>query len=101
MTLLSQDQQLKIHFNALEGSYALCLTANLTQLVALTKEEDFKRLDFLGLLHLLTRLLENCGQYVTAKQSNMSHWHPVLGWFSVSLDSYLQVSKAKKSLLFH
>ena len=32
--LLSQDQQLKIHFNALEGSYALCLTANLIHLVS-------------------------------------------------------------------
>jgi ubiquitin-protein ligase E3 B len=30
---LSQEQQLKIHFNALEGSYALCLTANLVHLV--------------------------------------------------------------------
>ena len=30
---LSQDQQLQIHFNALEGSYALCLTANLVHLV--------------------------------------------------------------------
>lgn len=33
-----------------------------------------------------------CFQYVTAKQSNLSHWHPVLGWFSVSLDAYLQDS---------
>ena len=31
-------------------------------------------------------------QYVTAKQSNLSHWHPVLGWFSVSLDAHLQDS---------
>ncbi len=33
--LLSQLQQLKIHFNALEGSYALCLTANLIHLLHL------------------------------------------------------------------
>jgi hypothetical protein len=33
--LLSQTQQLKIHFNALEGSYALCLTANLIHLLHL------------------------------------------------------------------
>ena len=32
--LLAKDQQLRIHFNALEGSYALCLTANLIQLVS-------------------------------------------------------------------
>ena len=25
------------------------------------------------------RLLESCSSYVTAKQSNLSHWHPVLG----------------------
>jgi ubiquitin-protein ligase E3 B len=33
VNFLSQEQQLKIHFNALEGSYALCLTANLVHLV--------------------------------------------------------------------
>ena len=30
-------------------------------------------------MSVLTRLLESCAQYVTAKQSNLSHWHPVLG----------------------
>ena len=24
--------------------------------------------------------------YVTARQSHLSHWHPVLGWFSISLE---------------
>lgn len=35
--LLCQEQQMKIHFNALEGSYALCLTANLIHLVLFQK----------------------------------------------------------------
>ncbi len=89
IALLSSDQQLKIHFNALEGSYALCLTANLIHLLSL---EDDLTTDFIGVVAVFTRLLESCGQYVTAKQSNLSHWHPVLGWFSVHLDSYLQNS---------
>ena len=29
LALLAHEQQLKIHFNSLEGSYALCLTANM------------------------------------------------------------------------
>ena len=115
--LLSQEQQLKIHFNALEGSYALCLTANLVHMVSQMTEEQFAEVDLIKLLFVITRLMESCGQvslkvlpsvkpkswtrnknrvihfqYVTAKQSNLSHWHPVLGWFSVSLDAFLQDS---------
>jgi len=88
--LLAQDQQLKIHFNALEGSYALCLTANLIQLVSTCQRLD--RGDLVLAVSTLTQLLTYLGQYVTAKQSPLSHWHPVLGWFSVSLDKHLQAS---------
>lgn len=86
--LLSQDQQLKIHFNALEGSYALCLTANLVHLMSLIQTDLGP--DLVSVVSVLTSLLSSCSQYVTAKQSNLSHWHPVLGWFSVSLDRHLQ-----------
>ncbi len=97
VAMLSDEQQMRIHFNALEGSYALCLTANLVHLVSLhssSPEEQRQEgsLELLDLVTVLTRLLESCGQYVTAKQSSLSHWHPVLGWFSVTLDSYLQDS---------
>jgi len=88
--LLSQDQQLKIHFNALEGSYALCLTANLVHLVSLAPSLTSHQL--VPVVTTLTHLLSSLGQYVTAKQSPLSHWHPVLGWFSVSLDKHLQSS---------
>eukprot|EP00092_Neocalanus_flemingeri_P004280 GFUD01004600.1.p1 GENE.GFUD01004600.1~~GFUD01004600.1.p1 ORF type:complete len:1075 (-),score=280.83 GFUD01004600.1:210-3434(-) len=88
--LLSQDQQLKIHFNALEGSYALCLTANLVQLVSMAPSLTSSQL--VPVVTTLTHLLSSLGQYVTAKQSPLSHWHPVLGWFSVSLDKHLQSS---------
>ena len=91
--LLAQDQQLKIHFNALEGSYALCLTANLIQLVSTCQRLD--RGDLVLVVSTLTQLLTYLGQYVTAKQSPLSHWHPVLGWFSVSLDKHLQVEIVK------
>lgn len=101
--LASDDQQLKIHFNALEGSYALCLTANLIHLISIharqqppindTKSEHHSsNSDRSDAVLVLTRLLDSCGQYVIAKQSNMSHWHPVLGWFSVTLDTHLQDS---------
>jgi len=90
--LLAQDQQLKIHFNALEGSYALCLTANIIHLVSLETESGLDDSAMMDLVSVLARLLDSCGQYVTAKQSNLSHWHPVLGWFSVSLDKYLQAA---------
>ena len=94
--LAKDDQQLKIHFNALEGSYALCLTANLIHIVAIYAAKgtavSYIESDVNDSVLVITRMLESCGQYVTAKQSNLSHWHPVLGWFSVSIDSYLQDS---------
>lgn len=49
-------------------------------------------IDFVNLLTVLTLLFTSCSQYVTAKQSNTAHWHPVLGWFSSRLDKYLQES---------
>ena len=88
--LLAQDQQLRIHFNALEGSYALCLTANLVQLLSLSPGGLAK--STVSVVTVLAHLLSACSQYVTAKQSNLCHWHPVLGWFSVSLDKHLQAS---------
>jgi len=88
--LLSQEQQLKIHFNALEGSYALCLTANIVHLVSIAPNLASSQL--VPVVSTLTHLLSSLGQYVTAKQSQLSHWHPVLGWFSVSLDKHLQSS---------
>ena len=60
--LLSQDQQLRIHFNALEGSYALCLTANLVQLVSRLKSLDGEPL--VRLVTTLSQLLSALGQYV-------------------------------------
>lgn len=99
--LLKDEQQLKIHFNILEGSYALCMTANLIHLLMQrgpqrsTESSDHLPLDMEGTVRMLSGLFECCGHYVTAKQSNLSHWHPVLGWFSVSLDSYLQHSMDK------
>jgi ubiquitin-protein ligase E3 B len=95
ISLLASDQQLKIHFNSLEGSYALCLTANMIDLTSLLQDQEQQQptaIVFLDLVSVLKRLLDACGQYVTAKQSNLSHWHPVLGWFSVSMDSHLQNS---------
>lgn len=35
-------------------------------------------------------MLEACQEYVVAKQSNLTHWHPVLGWFAQSVDTTLQ-----------
>ena len=31
---------------------------------------------------LVCRLLEHCQRYVASKQSNLTQWHPILGWFS-------------------
>lgn len=39
---------------------------------------------------MVTKILEACQQYVVAKQSNLTHWHPILGWFAQTVDPSLQ-----------
>lgn len=34
----------------------------------------------------LTDMLSYCQGYVSQKKSNLTHWHPVLGWFSQTVD---------------
>lgn len=46
LELLNSEQNLRIVFNALEGSYALCLLANLIQLANIEKEEVLRELCF-------------------------------------------------------
>lgn len=112
MELLNSEQNLRIVFNALEGSYALCLLANLIQLANIEREEVLRELCFPSFTvnyfsimqyipicdilnesftqFVVTRMLEACQQYVVAKRSNLTHWHPVLGWFAQTIDTSLQ-----------
>uniref|UniRef100_A0A0P4WEM7 Ubiquitin-protein ligase E3B n=1 Tax=Scylla olivacea TaxID=85551 RepID=A0A0P4WEM7_SCYOL len=84
------EQNLRIIFNTLEGSYALCLLANLVHLAHKESDRALPRLAFPEFNFVVKRLLEKCGEYVTTKQSsNLTQWHPVLGWFSRPLDHHL------------
>lgn len=80
---------MRIVFNTLEGSYALCLLANLVQLAHFEKDSSLLGLSFPTFTVVLTGLLESCQNYVVNKQSNLTHWHPVLGWFAQPMDPAL------------
>lgn len=41
---------------------------------------------------VITSLMESCQNYVVSKQSNLTHWHPVLGWFAQPMDSALNAA---------
>lgn len=112
---LSTDQNMRIVFNTLEGNYALCLLGNLIQLAHLEKDHAMKETYYPAFIvsninnwyfsfdkkkHNInlnihcpqlvsTRFLDSCQQYVVCKKGNLSNWHPILGWFSQSLDAYL------------
>ncbi|KZC11880.1 Ubiquitin-protein ligase E3B [Dufourea novaeangliae] len=90
LELLNSEQNLRIVFNALEGSYALCLLANLIQLANIEREEVLRELYFPSFTFVVTKMLEACQQYVVAKQSNLTHWHPILGWLAQKVDTTLQ-----------
>ncbi|XP_005112992.2 ubiquitin-protein ligase E3B [Aplysia californica] len=90
LDLLTIEQSTRIIFNSLEGNYALCLMANLVQLGYVEMEGLVENtVDFMT---VMIRLLENCNKYVQNKKSNLTHWHPVLGWFSQKTDQSLHES---------
>lgn len=61
-----------------------CPTANLIHLGYLNEkllEEEANHF-----VKDLTDMLSYCQRYVSQKKSNLTHWHPVLGWFSQTVD---------------
>ncbi|XP_078193354.1 ubiquitin-protein ligase E3B isoform X6 [Callithrix jacchus] len=75
---------------SLEGCHTLCLMGNLLQLGSLSPRVLEEETD--GFVSLLTQMLCYCQKYVSQKKSNLTHWHPVLGWFSQSVDYGLNES---------
>ena len=77
-SLILFPQNTRIVFNSLEGNYALCLLANLIHLASLlsSKLQEHRTL----FTNVITKLLESCRKYVQLKKSNLTHWHPVLGY---------------------
>uniref|UniRef100_UPI00398F80AD ubiquitin-protein ligase E3B n=1 Tax=Pristiophorus japonicus TaxID=55135 RepID=UPI00398F80AD len=81
---LSRDEQCSDICVCLEGSHTLCLLGNLIYLAYLSEkvlEEETNHF-----VSVLTAMLSYCQKYVSQKKSNLTHWHPVLGWFSQTVD---------------
>uniref|UniRef100_A0A146L582 Ubiquitin-protein ligase E3B n=1 Tax=Lygus hesperus TaxID=30085 RepID=A0A146L582_LYGHE len=89
LELLIVQQDMRIVFNALEGSYALCLIANLIHLAYIQRSVVIENDPYIFTV-VITSLMSSCQSYVVSKQSNLTHWHPVLGWFSQRMDSGVQ-----------
>ncbi|OQR78479.1 ubiquitin-protein ligase E3B-like [Tropilaelaps mercedesae] len=89
VALLENPQKLRIVFNVLEASFALCLLANLVDLAQQMALERPAKLESMaaGFITVGTMILESCQQYVVKKQSALSHYHPLLGWFSQKVDT--------------
>ncbi|XP_072289441.1 ubiquitin-protein ligase E3B [Eucyclogobius newberryi] len=87
---LSREEQCSDICVCLEGSHTLCLLGNLIHLGYLNErvlEEEASHF-----VKDLTDMLSYCQRYVSQKKSNLTHWHPVLGWFSQSVDYGLNES---------
>ncbi|KAK3084530.1 hypothetical protein FSP39_014813 [Pinctada imbricata] len=90
LDLLTNEQSTRIIFNTLEGNYALCLLANLVQLGFIELEGLVENTQ--SFMTVVIRLLDSCAKYVNNKRSNLTHWHPVLGWFSQKTNQNLHSS---------
>ncbi|KAG7244042.1 hypothetical protein INR49_006203 [Caranx melampygus] len=87
---LSREEQCSDICVCLEGSHTLCLLGNLIHLGYLNEkvlEEEASHF-----VKDLTDMLSYCQRYVSQKKSNLTHWHPVLGWFSQTVDYGLNES---------
>uniref|UniRef100_A0A667Z2G0 HECT-type E3 ubiquitin transferase n=1 Tax=Myripristis murdjan TaxID=586833 RepID=A0A667Z2G0_9TELE len=87
---LSREEQCLDICVCLEGSHTLCLLGNLIHLGYLNDkvlEEEANHF-----VKDLTDMLSYCQRYVSQKKSNLTHWHPVLGWFSQTVDYGLNES---------
>ncbi|KAJ0067507.1 hypothetical protein NL108_007981, partial [Boleophthalmus pectinirostris] len=87
---LSREEQCSDICVCLEGSHTLCLLGNLIHLGYYNEkvlEEEAGHF-----VKDLTDMLSYCQRYVSQKKSNLTHWHPVLGWFSQSVDYGLNES---------
>ncbi|KAJ7309857.1 hypothetical protein JRQ81_007931 [Phrynocephalus forsythii] len=87
---LSREDQCRDVCICLEGSHTLCLLGNLIFLGSLNdKVLEEETTLFVG---DLIQMLSYCQRYVSQKKSNLTHWHPVLGWFSQTVDYGLNES---------
>uniref|UniRef100_A0A8D8R4E0 Ubiquitin-protein ligase E3B n=1 Tax=Cacopsylla melanoneura TaxID=428564 RepID=A0A8D8R4E0_9HEMI len=101
LEVLSNQEEAQYIFNKLEGSYVLCMIGNLIHLSHLQLNSSMKEVKFPLYTVVLTRLLCMLQEYVSAKQSNMTTWHPILGWFAQTYDPRLSESlPLVKSQLF-
>ncbi|XP_045698199.1 ubiquitin-protein ligase E3B isoform X1 [Phyllostomus hastatus] len=90
ITFLRDKDRCRDVCESLEGCHTLCLMGNLLQLGSLSPRVLEEETD--GFVGLLTQMLCYCQKYVSQKKSNLTHWHPVLGWFSQSVDYGLNES---------
>uniref|UniRef100_A0AAR2K2R5 Ubiquitin-protein ligase E3B n=1 Tax=Pygocentrus nattereri TaxID=42514 RepID=A0AAR2K2R5_PYGNA len=77
---VSREEQCSDICVCLEGSHTLCLLGNLIQLGYLNVKVLEQEAGHF--VKDLTDMLSYCQRYVSQKKSNLTHWHPVLGWFS-------------------
>ncbi|XP_032084909.1 ubiquitin-protein ligase E3B [Thamnophis elegans] len=90
LLFLSREEQCRDVCVCLEGSHTLCLLGNLVYLGSLN--EKVLQEETGHFVSVLTHMLCYCQKYVSQKKSNLTHWHPVLGWFSQTVDYGLNES---------
>ncbi|CAH8515939.1 unnamed protein product [Schistosoma turkestanicum] len=88
MTLYSSSEEFDSLLFKLDGSYVLCLIANLIQLSLL--ETDILASHCTEFCIVVSKSMHYLSTYVGSKKSNHCSWHPILGWFAQSLDNSLQ-----------
>ncbi|KAG9509732.1 Ubiquitin-protein ligase E3B, partial [Fragariocoptes setiger] len=78
------EQNSRILINTLEANQALFILGNVIQLAYNNCDELASM--YMDFVIFVTRLLECCQKSVLTKQSNLTHWHCIFGWFSQTIE---------------
>lgn len=85
--ILSDEKNCNEALNNLEGNLSLCLLANIVHLcyvnIDYLEKNDKILNDF---VQIVRTFLSHCAKYVVNKQTSLTHWHSILGWFSQSIE---------------
>ncbi|OON19529.1 HECT-domain protein [Opisthorchis viverrini] len=84
-------EELELLVSSVEGPYVLCFIGQSPNLIQLSLlEEEVIALHCSEFCVVLSKLMRHLSNYVGSKKSNLSSWHPILGWFAQPLDNSLQ-----------
>ena len=90
---LNDEKCLSSLFDQLEANYMICLLGNLIHLGHLNMDRlKSDHQTYMQLNSIVKLSLQRCEKFVHNRHTSLTHWHPLLGWFTQNVDERLHAS---------